>query len=196
MGTGLGCGLLVAPHKQNGHHTVLPLETGHTLITTLGCEDPAFKEEENLIQYLSKKIYQNKFTLEWEDICSGRGLVHCYDFATKSSPHSEKTLDAGKIIERAMSGEPEAVHASLLHYKYLIRAGQNQCVGFQAKGIFLAGDNQVANDPFVSKHMEELKAEFLNHPKQGWIADSFVFRQIKSLNLNLLGCMFVAQKLL
>ncbi len=41
-----------------------------------------------------------------------------------------------------------AVQALKIHYKNLMRAAQNIAVGLQAKGLLLAGDNQVANDPF------------------------------------------------
>lgn len=43
-----------------------------------------------------------------------------------------------------MAGEDDAKKAMFLHYKYLFRAGAQQSVAFVAKGMLLAGDNQVA----------------------------------------------------
>jgi hypothetical protein len=109
-------------------------------------------------------------------------------------------------------GDPEydknAAAAMSLHYRYLFRSASQHCVGFVAKGVFLIGDNQVgftldwvmlkqcvkvSNDAFVCKHVEEFKEEFLNHSKRSWIEDVEVFRQIKSYNLMLLGCLFMAK---
>jgi len=191
MGTGLGCGLLVA---KDGSHEVLSLETGHTFITPLGNSHPNKEEEQNLFNFLSNKLYQNKFSPEWEDICSGRGLGYCYEFVTKDVHGAEK-LNAGQIVAKAVRDkDPNAIKAVSIHYKYLFRAAQNQCVGFIAKGVFLAGDNQVANDQFVSHHIPTFKDEFMNHSKANWLENVPVYRQIKGYNLNLHGTVHVAKR--
>jgi len=191
MGTGLGCGLLVSDGQS---HTVLPLETGHTLITSLGPDHPDAAEEKDLFQFLSRKIYKGKFSLEFEDICSGRGLGFCYEFLTLGSEESEPKLTTAQIVSKAKSNDLKALRAVYLHYKYLIRSAQTQCVGLLGKGVFLAGDNQVSNDPIVTKYIEEFQREFRNHPKSHWLEDVPVFRQTKSFNLNLLGCLYSAEK--
>lgn len=58
------------------------------------------------------------------------------------------------------------------------------------KGIFFAGDNQVANDPFVRSHAKELYGAFLNHPKKAWLDAIVAYRQVKSMNLNIAGTFY------
>jgi len=187
MGTGLGACLLLS---NGAKHTVLPCESGHTSITPLGPSHPASLEETQLLNFLSHKIYQGKLNPEWEDICSGRGLVSCYEFLCRNDSTSPKTLTAFDVVQMALSEEPDplATKAMLVHYSYLLRASSQQCVGMLAKGVFLAGDNQAANDPFVSKHLEAFQKEFLNNSKKDWIEGVPVYRQTRSYNLNLLGC--------
>jgi len=206
MGTGLGCGL-IRYDSSKGRHFVFPLETGHTTLTTLSTSNNNSKEEQSLLSYLSDRIYSGQFCIEWEDICSGRGLVHCYQWLTyqrklehdlSSSLDSETNLDAMEVARRALSSSnPDvlAIRAMYLHYSYLIRCAQQLCVGLVAKGVFLAGDNQVFNDPFVSEHGKKLEQDFLMHSKQAWLQGIPVFRQIKKYNLNLLGCIYVAMRI-
>ncbi len=47
-----------------------------------------------------------------------------------------------QVVKKAET-DAIAKKAVLLHYKYLMRNAQTLCVGLQAKGVFLAGDNQV-----------------------------------------------------
>jgi len=193
MGTGLGCGLL---NYTSSGHEVVALETGHTTLSPLGPSHPEYKDEQSLLQFLSNKIYNNQHSPEWEDICSGRGLVSCYEWASRKNPNASKGLQSIDVVKLAMENkDEEAQKALLLHYKYLFRSAQQQSIAFQCKGVFLAGDNQVYNDPFVVQHVNQFKAEFLNHPKQHWISESAVYRQTKSYNLNLLGCLFRASRM-
>jgi len=193
MGTGFGCGLLLF---NDGFHKVLPLETGHTTITTLGKNHKDKKEEEELFDYIGAKLYNNQNTIEFEDVCSGRGLGYCYEFVTKDDASVEKNITAQEIVSKALCENPDpyASKALLWHYKYLFRSAQTQCVGLQAKGVFLAGDNQVYNNSFVTKHTNTFKEEFLNHTKRKWIEEIPFYQQTKKYNLNLHGTLFVARR--
>ncbi len=53
---------------------------------------------------------------------------------------------------------------------------------------------QVANDPFVSQHIEEYRQVYLDHTKTEWIRNNPVYRQTKSANLNLLGVIYQAKR--
>jgi len=191
MGTGLGSCMMIS--DGNGNHFILPTENGHVSLTPYGPSHPSYDEEKQLIGFLSQKVYNGQHSIEWEDICSGRGLGWCYEFATRNVPNAEK-LSAFEVVQKALASDELAKKALFLHYKYLFRVAQQQCIGLIAQGVFLAGDNQAANDPFVAQHIEEYKTEFLNHSKRDWIEQVPVYRQTKSYNLNLLGCLHNAAK--
>jgi len=188
IGTGLGTGLLIPIGKG---FEVLPLEFGHTQIIPLGSAHKNYEEEKSLIQFIGANLSNNKFMIEWEDICSGRGLESCYRWITQN----KKQLSAPEISQNAAT-DNECKKALLTHYRYLFRAAQTQCIAFQAKGVFFAGDNQVANDYFVSQpeNCSIFKEEFESHPKGEWLLNLPVYRQVKKLNLNLHGCLYAVSK--
>jgi len=192
MGTGLGSAVLL---PQSTTHSVLPTENGHTSLTPLGPFHPDYKEECELLEFISKKIYGGQQSIEWEDICSGRGLVSCYQFLTRNDVNISDKISALDVVQQALEqSDPKAEKALLLHYKYLFRISQQQSIGMIAKGVFLAGDNQVSNDSFVIKHIPYFKEEYLRSTKKEWILETPVYRQTKSYNLNLLGCLHYAKK--
>lgn len=193
-GTGLGCGLLI---KLGPQFQVYPIEFGHALITPLGTENPNREIDERLSNYLSEKLYGGKFSPEIEDVVSGRGIGYVYEFLVQGKTDCPSGLSAAEIVFAATNNPPNkyAVQALQIHYRMLIRAAQGAAVSLQCKGILLAGDNQVANDPFFRSMAKELKAEFLNHPKRHWIENVPVFAQTKLFNINLFGTLFVARSL-
>lgn len=193
-GTGLGCGLLI---KLGPQFQVYPIEYGHALHTPLGTENPNRELDERLNNYLSEKLYGGKFPPEIEDVVSGRGIGYVYEFLVQGKSDCPSGLSAAEIVFAATSNPPNryAVQALQIHYRALIRTCQAVAVSLQAKGILLAGDNQVANDPFFRSIAKELKAEFLAHPKRHWIENVPVFSQTKLFNINLFGTLFVARRL-
>jgi len=193
-GTGLGVGLLVKL-GTNVPFQVYPLEFGHVLIGPLGKTNPEKELDTKLLQYLSEKLYDGKFAPEFEDVVSGRGLTYVYDFLVKDLSNTPNGLTAQEIV---IAGTTQpineyALKALQIHYKMLLRTAQTLAVGVQAKGILLAGDNQVANLPFVKSYAHELQAEFLNHQKRHWIEHVPVYTQNKLFNINLHGTLFVAR---
>jgi len=193
-GTGLGVGLLVKL-GSNLPFQVYPLEFGHALLGPLGKTNPEKELDSRLTEYLSEKLYDGKFAPEFEDIVSGRGLTYVYDFLVKDLSNTPCGLTAVEIVIAATTQpiNEYALKALQLHYKVLLRTAQTLSVGVQAKGILLAGDNQVANLPFVKSYAKELQAEFLNHQKRHWIENVPVFTQNKLFNINLHGTLFVAR---
>lgn len=193
-GTGLGCGMLV---KLGPQFQVYPIEYGHALLTPLGTENPNRELDERLSNYLSEKLYGGKFSPEIEDVVSGRGIGYVYEFLVQGKSDCPSGLSAAEIVFAATNNPPNkyAVQALQIHYRALMRCIQGVAVGLQAKGILLAGDNQVANDPFFRSMAKELRAEFLNHPKRHWIENVPIFAQTKLFNINLFGTLFVARSL-
>lgn len=87
MGTGLGAGLLFSlTYKQSWHNAdptfdIIPLEAGHCTITYPGYSHDSAEKEAKRLKFLSEKLYDGgKHAIEFEDICSGRGLKACYLF--------------------------------------------------------------------------------------------------------------------
>jgi glucokinase len=197
MGTGLGIALLITT-KNSHKHEVLSLEFGHILHAGLGAMDEDATDDKKLLRHLSNKLYQNQYVPETEDICSGRGLKYVYDWVREENqkngcevPDLETPKD---IATEAINGNLYATKAMLFHFKWLFRSAQNLCVGLQAQGVFLAGDNQVNNHPFVMKYKSRLREVFLNHPKQAWIENIPFFSQTEKLNTNIEGTIYYAQR--
>lgn len=197
VGTGLGVGLLMALPGMLSGFIVLPLESGHSQFHPLGEAHPRSAEEKDMMSFLSQDIYGGKHSLEYEDIVSGRGLERLYRWAAKyHEVENPPALTPLEISEAALKGECKHCEKALrYHYLYLARASVTLSVILQARGVFWAGDNQVANEKFVDAVREELVEEFLNHTKQEWIADVPIYTQTRSFNINLEGAIFIARKI-
>jgi len=193
-GTGFGCGLLIRLGPQ---FQVYPIEYGHQILPPLGIVHPNRDLDERLSNYLSEKLYAGKYAPENEDIVSGRGIAWVYEFLVQGRADCPSGLSAAEIVFAATNNPPNkyAVQALTIHYRILMRSAQNMAIALNLKGVLLAGDNQVANDPFVRSILPELKAEFLSHPKVRWIENVPVYAQIKTFNINLFGTLFVARTL-
>jgi len=192
MGTGLGCGVLAI--LPNGIHEVIALETGHISVTNLSHKHSDSIEEIQLYNWLSERIYKGRHTIEYEDICSGRGLSACYQFVVRNIPHADKTLTPETIAKRA-GDDPNAHKAMFLHYKYLFRVAKELCIGLNCKAFFLTGDNQIYNDKFVKDNADLYHKEFLDHPKVEWINEAICYRQTRRTELNLRGALYSARRL-
>ena len=176
VGTGLGVGLLTHPYSGSDFQ-VLPLEGGHVLLNTVGVDHEFHAEEQDLLQFAGRELYGGKFSIEYEDLVSGRGVLLLYNWIAKRHPEAPALTETGQgtdashslallrgltqcrggtrvVAKNACSDPPcpYAAKALLLHYEYLMRCAQNLSIGLNSKGIFLAGDNQVANRNFVFKY--------------------------------------------
>jgi Glucokinase len=145
-----------------------------------------------------------QYSAEWEDVCSGRGLLNCYRYCCLDDDGADPLEDAASVAAAAQSGKSEtAIRAMRLHYTYLLRFAQQLCIGLQAKGVFLAGDNQVGNLGFFwdaecraqGGEITRLRSQFEHHQKDVWLKPAEVFAQCQSINLNIIGCLHVAERL-
>jgi len=192
-GTGLGVGLLLK--LGNRRFQVYPIEFGHALIPPLGVANARREVDLGLLNYLSERLYGGKFPAEYEDIVSGRGIGYVYDFLAKDVKGARSGLTTAEIGAAAIEGDEYAKKALEIHYRVLMRTAQNIATAMNVKGIFLAGDNQVANSALVKSFENDLHEEFLNHPKRHWIERTPVYTQITSFNINLYGTLYVARLL-
>jgi len=150
-----------------------------------------------MIEFISKEIYKGKYYLEYEDIVSGRGLVHLYNWIVSDKPDAPKDLTAKTIGMQALDESNEfAIKAMLYHYLYYFRAAANLAICLNVQGIFLAGDNQVSNRTFVEKNIDVLYKEFLDHPKFFWLDKIPIFTQTTFMSMNIEGCLNVCRNIL
>ncbi len=99
-----------------------------------------------------------------------------------------------ELARSALAGERNAHDALRLHYRYLTRCSQNLVVTLQLlDGIFWCGDNNIANQEWIRANADELHSEFRAHSKPGWVAETPLWSQTVSINLNLHGAMYKAQ---
>jgi len=190
MGTGLGTALIVTDFTRKSHY-ILPMEAGHIYVTPLGNGHEHHNRDNELVAFVSEMLYQNQHSIEFEDICSGRGISYVYKWLTGES------LETSAIVRKAHSENDEKSLLSLKYvYRTLMRDAQNLCVLSQAKSVFLSGDNQVSNLRFVESVKEDLRAEFLNHVKREWLEEIDVWTQTEEANFNLFGAFYLIKKFL
>eukprot|EP01104_Vermistella_antarctica_P013597 TRINITY_DN4143_c0_g1_i1.p1 TRINITY_DN4143_c0_g1~~TRINITY_DN4143_c0_g1_i1.p1 ORF type:complete len:389 (+),score=77.57 TRINITY_DN4143_c0_g1_i1:26-1168(+) len=200
IGTGLGVGLLMSTktgHRNQKEFVVLPLEAGHTIMTPYGKKATSYEEQNDMFTYLGQQLYDGKQCLEFEDICSGRGLVACYGWLARDKPELLKNVTAKDVVDRAKPevGDELALKAVTLHYAYLARASSNLAICLQAKGVIWCGDNQVHNRVFVEQQLDNLQTHFKDHTKGQWLQSVPVYCQTQFLNLNVEGAVFLANTL-
>jgi len=76
VGTGLGSGVI--KYVTGRMHEVIPLEAGHCTVTPYPPNHPLRKYSERVNTYLAKRLYNDTNDVEWEDVCSGRGIGNCF----------------------------------------------------------------------------------------------------------------------
>ncbi|KAJ5075303.1 glucokinase [Anaeramoeba ignava] len=200
MGTGFGVGLMLYSGYDSKYY-VIPTEFGHSIINLKNIETD--KNQFELINYISNQKYQGKHSIEYGDICSGPGLVMCYNYLVQKMGLKLEPIDAATISKKSMIDEPKDEYsevckqAQTIHYNFLFRLASNLCVSLQCKTIFLVLDNQVKNDKFVTSKIQEFHHNFLDHPKNNWLIDVNCFRQIsadENLNITFMGCLHFSQQ--
>lgn len=187
-GTGLGSALLTYNRFSNTF-VVTPLEFGMTNVCT--------NTEEDLFRAMRKELGERgDYYPEWDDICSGRGLERTYCYVTKTDPAITKPPSAKEISEAANRGDQTATKALSLYYKFLMRHCSQMAVGFVLHHLVICGDNQVNNSFFFDSkaRVEEMKRQMNDHSMErlGFLSAVTMLRQTKRVNLNLLGCSYVA----
>ncbi|EGG21590.1 hypothetical protein DFA_01476 [Cavenderia fasciculata] len=188
-GTGLGVGLI--NHKK-GQYYVSPSEFGHIQISPHGPNHPNYKEEQALLNnIIPNEDPTRQFSLEYEDIVSGRGLVACYKYYSGG----DTKLGHDIAHEANASSDPEnaSVKAMKAHYAYLFKGAQELAVGLKATGVYLIGDNIVHNSRFFDANRPFLLDQFYCHPKKAWIENTPINIQTVQTNLNLLGTVYYAR---
>eukprot|EP00762_Andalucia_godoyi_P003961 ANDGO_05656.mRNA.1 Glucokinase 1 len=174
-GTGMGVGTIV--HGKS----VVPGEASHITMSS----------DSELVRFAAQVVYAGRHKPEFEDLCSGRGLVLAYKFFSKGCE-----LQAHDIATRALDGsDPAAIQALQALYQTLLECAQTVSLAVMPQYVVVLGDNQVSNDAFVQANAELfVQGTFLNHPKRDWLKGIGVITQFASRNLNLDGSAFIARQ--
>ena len=120
---------------------VVPLEGGHTMMFTSPTTNKEHQEEKELVEYLQNKLWEGKYTPEFEDILSGRGVEEVYKFLTRNTPNSP-VLKASQISDAANGRSDQfdentvllSQRTLLIHYNFLSRLSKNLSILLQTQG--------------------------------------------------------------
>jgi glucokinase len=189
-GTGLGICLLISSGESKKFE-VVPGESGHMPVSCLplslkgGDDDQAY-------EYLAQKLHSGMRPIEYEDVVSGRGLAAVMTALGEEVPEN---IEAKEIAKKAMEdGDEVAVRSVMVFYRTLMRAMQTLGVAVMCKGVIIAGDNQVINNPLLTdERVKELKETFTTHPRESWLSKMVILKQAVSMNLNIEGALYIAK---
>ena len=73
---------------------MVPLESGHSLAAPIGPTHPSRDADVHMNAYLSQKLYRGQYPIEYEDVCSGRGLEYVYEWVSHDKQDAAKNLNA------------------------------------------------------------------------------------------------------
>ncbi len=179
------------------------MEAGHQNISLPPTSPSAF------IAFVQSRVRDGASMVEWDDVCSGRGLQLAYEWCSRSSdtavasesalestsqPAGAPTLVSAADVAAAWKSNAVAAQAMLLHYELIMRFAANFCVVTQAEAVVFAGDNQSANAEFVLAHSAQLHAAFVDHSmdRVAFLSRVKVWTQRRAIPLSLMGTMGVA----
>lgn len=187
-GTGLG-NALIQYHSFSDKYTVLPLEFGHTSVQS--------ETETEFLAAHKQELKRGNYMVEYDDLCSGRGLVRLYHWVTRGKPSKRAAITAKDISDLAKGGDVDSIRAFDLYNTFLMRYCSQMAMGFVPSTIVLCGDNFVHNKGIYEQQrvVDAMKATLLDHSmeRMGFMSRVAVVRQRELANLNLLGCVFISE---
>lgn len=195
IGDGFGVSYICRNDSTSSEQNcVVSSEAGHSQCYICGFNDPNYKNERDLIKFISDKLYCGSHQPEWEDMCSFRGAELIFEFLKKQQNIDCDTnvYKYNKIRELAINGERDALEAFKIHYKFIMRAAQVMCLGVRSKRVFIISDAQVKNSVLIRYFSDELKSTFCDHPRSEWFQNITVYGQVVSSQFGLSGGLFLS----
>ncbi|CCW60096.1 unnamed protein product [Phytomonas sp. EM1] len=191
-GTGLGSALILY-HEAAHCYQVLPLEFGCTGVSALvmrAGEEPGKPS----LTGLAKRLGCAAWEMKVEDLVCGSSLVYHYACEAAKDGHARHPADSPEAIaDFAKAGDPAARRALLAVYTHLFRCCSNTIMSFLPSNCVIIGDNVVKNQFLLSDAACEKALHDALHEhsmsKRGFMSRTTFFRQVKDINLNLLGCL-------
>lgn len=197
-GTGLGSSLIHYMGVSNSY-VVLPLEAGSTSMAWCNKADGEYAKTLAAFQASKRPEITPDVAPHWESATNGNGLqfnyAYEYDGAKTSttSPHFGKT--APEVAKLAKSGaDPAALAAMDRLYKNLMGFCAEATMEFLPLTCVLMGDTIVPNsfyfeDPARLKALQDRLYEHTMERPYKFISRTTFLRQVRSVNLNLIGCL-------
>ncbi|KPI88594.1 glucokinase 1-like protein [Leptomonas seymouri] len=197
-GTGLGSSLI---HYMgiSDSYIVLPLETGSTSMAWCTNKDGEYARTLAAFQASKRPEITPEVPPHWESATNGNGLQfnYAYEFdgtkTSSTSPHFGKTApQVAKLAKN--SSDPAALAAMERLYKNLMGFCGEATMGFMPLTFVLMGDTIASNSFYFDDpaRLKALQARLYEHTMErpyGFISRTTFLRQVRSVNLNLVGCL-------
>lgn len=187
---GLGAAFIV-PIDSSDSYRVIASEWGHSLVQICGPEEAGYEEETALMKFITER---KGAAVEWEDICSARGLRDCYEFEIKDT---QSQTDGGKLIDPISEiekdpSDPIAAKALTTHFKFLMRFARMCAISFTCKSIFITYSVFNGGTQCLQRHIAMCRDEFMHFTKSEWVSNVSVFVQTSQRNISAMGVMYHA----
>jgi hypothetical protein len=185
---GLGVAFIV-PIDSTDSYRVIASEWGHAIVQLCGPDEPGYEEELALTRFIAAR---EQHAVEWEDICSTRGLRNCYDFELRNAQgQAADVVDVMAEIERDPS-EPIAAKALTTHFKFLMRFARMCAISFTGKSVFITYSVFATGTAALQRQVAVCRDEFMHFTKSEWVSNVSVFVQTTDRNLSAMGVMYHA----
>ena len=187
---GLGAAFIV-PIDSSDSYRVIASEWGHSLVQLCGPDEPGYEEERALTKFIAER---KGAAVEWEDICSARGLKNCYDFEAQNMQmqnEGAKPVNSIEEIERDPA-EPIAAKALTTHFKFLMRFARMCAISFTCKSVFITYSVFNSGTQCLQRHIAMCRDEFMHFTKSEWVSNVSVFVQTSDRNISSMGVMYHA----
>ena len=187
---GLGAAFIV-PIDSSDSYRVIASEWGHSLVQLCGPDEPGYEEELALTRYIAS---QKGAAVEWEDVCSARGLKYCYDFEARGAQLQSEGVKPANSIEEIEkdSSDPIVAKALATHFKFLMRFARMCAISFTCKSVFMTYSVFNGGTQCLQRHIAMCRDEFMHFTKSEWVSNVSVFVQTSDRNISAMGVMYHA----
>ena len=146
------------------------------------------EQDAAFLAFVSRTVYSGVHLPEWEDFGSYRGLELAFMFlqqGSRAKDENDEEIDwlslPGQayldIVDRAKEGDPLALEAFRLHYRFIMRGLQSMALAVACQRVLLVSVAQVKNTPLVLSFAKDLKRIYEDHPVSEWFQKVPVYVQ-------------------
>lgn len=194
IGSGFGTSYICRVDSSE-HNCVVSSEAGHAQAYLCDPRDPNYEFEYRFFQHASQKLHGGSHQPEWEDFCSISGLELAYSFLKiEKGEKFEHQVDYETIRQYAINNsDPDALQAFRVHYRFVMRAAQSMVLAIHCQRVFIVSEYQVRAGELMPGIAEDLKKEFLNHPRSDWFKKMNVYIQLSTSTFALSGGLFLSR---
>ena len=196
IGSGLGASFICRAESCD-HNCVVSSEAGHGQAIICSESDPNYEDEREFVKFVSQKLHGGSHEPEWEDLCACRGLELAYQFLkNKQKLEVDPMPNYDQIRDMVLQqGDPDALTAFKMHYRFVMRAAQTLTLGIQCQRVFLISQRQVKNRQVLNMIADDLQHAFEDHPKNAWFKKVAVYVQKSPSTFSLSGGLFLSSVL-